>query len=67
MNDLKSKLEGLEDKASNLAVSHGSSIKDFSAEYNQLEEKLNDLKKILGLNFTDRQLKSFNEIIQNIE
>jgi hypothetical protein len=60
-------LEGLEEKASNLAVGSGSSIQDFSSEYTQLEEKLNDLKKILSLNFTDRQLKTLSEKIQNIE
>ncbi len=60
-------MEGLEEKASNLAVGSGSSIQDFSSEYTQLEEKLNDLKKILSLNFTDRQLKTLSEKIQNIE
>jgi hypothetical protein len=57
----------LEEKASNLAVGSGSSIQDFSSEYTQLEEKLNDVKKILSLNFTDRQLKTLTEKIQNIE
>jgi hypothetical protein len=60
-------LESLEEKASNLAVGYGSTIKDFTAEYNQLEEKLADIKKILAIGFSDRQLKMLNDVIQNIE
>ncbi len=60
-------MESLEDKASNLAVGVGSNVKDFTVEYAQLDERLSDIKKILALNFTDRQIKLLNELIQNIE
>ncbi len=57
----------LEEKASNLAVASGSTIKDFTAEYNQLETRLTDIKKIFGLNFNDKQLKSLSDQIANVQ
>ncbi len=63
----KDDLESLENKASNLAVGVGSTVKDFSVEYAQLDERLSDVKKILAMNFTDRQIKILSELIQNIE
>jgi hypothetical protein len=50
-----------------LAVGVGSTVKDFSVEYAQLDERLSDVKKILAMNFTDRQIKILSELIQNIE
>lgn len=67
LNDLEDDLIKLEDKASNLAVGSGSSVKDFTAEYAHLEDKLSDIRKIIPLNFTDRQLKSLNDLVQNIK
>lgn len=60
-------MENLEEKASNLAVASGSTVKDFTHEYNVLLEKLQDIKKILSLNQTDRQIKSLNDILTNME
>jgi len=51
LDELKGQLEGLEVKASNLVIASGSTIKDFSSEYFQLENRLTDIKKILGVDF----------------
>lgn len=67
LNKIENDLKSLEDKASDLAVGIGSGIKDFTVEYAQLDERLSDVKKILALNFTDRQIKILDGIIQNIE
>jgi hypothetical protein len=60
-------LDSLEEKASNLAVGSGSAIKDFTLEYNKLEEKINDIKKILGLNFNDKKIKTLNDQLVYIQ
>ena len=57
----------MEEDASNLAVSSGSNVKDFTSEYAMLEDKLNDIRKIIPLNYTDRQLKMLNDLMQNIK
>lgn len=67
LNKLEDDLIKLEDEASNLAVASGSTIEDFTAQYNYLQNKLNDIKKIIPLNFTDRQLKSLNDLVLNIK
>lgn len=63
----KDDLEKLEEDASNMAVASGSSVKDFTSEYAMLEDKLNDIRKLIPLNYTDRQLKMLNELMQNIK
>ncbi len=60
-------MESLEVKASNLAVGSGSGLQDYSAEYTQLEERLNDVKKAIKNNLTDATLRSINERIKNLE
>jgi ABC-type transporter Mla subunit MlaD len=60
-------LNDLETRASNLAVASGSTIKDFSSEYSQLESRLDDIKKILGVEFDDKALKSLNAQLIQIE
>ena len=67
LNQLESDLISLEERASNIAVASGSSITDFTAEYAQLENRLNDIKQIISLNFTDRQLIILDELVQNIK
>ncbi|CAF0857038.1 unnamed protein product [Brachionus calyciflorus] len=66
LNDLENDLENLEERASNIAVASGSTITDFTSEYSLLESRLNDIKQIIPLNFTDRQLKALTELVQNI-
>ncbi len=56
LGELKVQLEGLETRASNLAVASGSTIKDFTGEYDQLEGRLLDIKKILGVDFKGGKL-----------
>lgn len=67
LDELDKDLISLEERASNIAVASGSSISDFTAEYTKLENRLNDIKKIIPLNFTDRQLKELITNVQNIE
>ena len=67
LNDLENDLENLEERASNIAVASGSTITDFTSEYSLLESRLNDIKQIIPLNFTDRQLKALTELVQNIK
>lgn len=67
LDQLKVQLEELEIKASNLAVASGSTIKDFTAEYNQLEGRLKDIKKILGVDYNDNELSSLSAQLALIE
>lgn len=48
-------------------MASGSTIKDFSAEYNQLEYRLDDIKKILGVEYEDKALKSLSAQLTQIE
>lgn len=66
VTDVKDQLDKLEEDASNLAVASGSTIKDFTGQYAALEDKLNDIRKIIPLNYTDRQLKMLNDLMTNI-
>lgn len=65
--DIKDQLDRLEEDASNLAVASGSNVKDFTSEYAALEEKLSDIRKIIPLNYTDRQLKMLTDLMSNIK
>lgn len=67
VNEIKDGLDKLEEDASNLAVASGSSVKDFTSEYALLEDKLNDIRKIIPLNYTDRQLKMLNDLMTSIK
>ena len=62
----KGQLDSLEERASNLIVASGSDVKDFAAEYQNLEDRISDIKKMSASNFTDRQLRALNESFQNI-
>lgn len=48
-------------------MASGSTIKDFSTEYNQLESRLDDIKKILGVDYDDKELKSLSAKLTQIE
>ncbi len=68
LNGIKRDLDELEDKASNLAVAASSTVKDFMPQYAAIEDKLNDIKKIMASNgFTDRQLKLIADSVASIE
>jgi hypothetical protein len=64
---LKDSLDDLEDRASNLAVSSGSSVSDFSTEYGQLMDQLNDIKKMIAQNYTDTDVTLLAGRLQKIE
>jgi len=56
----------LEQKASNLAVGLDTNVLDFTAEYKKLEEQLADIKKVLEINYKDKDIKSLTDRVKNI-
>ena len=63
---ISDKLEVLEQKASNLAVGLDTNVQDFTAEYKKLEDQLADIKKVLEINYKDKDIKSLTDRVKNI-
>jgi laminin beta 1 len=65
--EIKKEIDNLENQATNIAVSSVASVEGFSERYSQLEGKLNDIKKLLNSNQTDRQVKILHDSLYQIE
>ncbi len=63
----QAELDQLENQATNIAVSSAASVNGFSEQYAVLEGKLNDIRKLLSTNYTDRQVKQLQDSLNHIE
>ena len=57
----------LEKDSSNLAVASGTSVKDFAAEYKNLELQLADIRRLLTASNSDSDVKKLNEMLSSIQ